>query len=199
MKYKQKSRKRVHPKRTKEFYKRKKTYGARKKPIKNFNYYWAMDIPNHYPNAPRLNIFKDKCLLTATVLGLLQNQYFKSNRRDRRYLYAQNINSVNKVKQARAGQIILSELNNIIDSLNLPLNGPYELEETTKKLNTECKEYLDKNLKKMNYSFIPSYTNFVIFPINMNGKDFLSKMTSNSSPIFSAAILSKADILRAVF
>lgn len=51
-------------------------------------------------------------------------------------------------------------------------------QETTKKLNTECKEYLYKNLKKMNYSYIPSYTNFVIFPININGKEFLSKMTS---------------------
>lgn len=48
----------------------------------------------------------------------------------------------------------------------------------TKKLNTECKEYLYENLKKMNYKYIPSYTNFVIFPINIPGKDFLAKMTS---------------------
>ncbi len=53
-----------------------------------------------------------------------------------------------------------------------------EFQATTKKLNTECKEYLYKNLKKMNYSYIPSYTNFVIFPINIPGKEFLTKMTS---------------------
>lgn len=48
----------------------------------------------------------------------------------------------------------------------------------TKKLNTECKDYLYENLKKMNYKYIPSYTNFVIFPINIPGKDFLAKMTA---------------------
>jgi histidinol-phosphate aminotransferase len=48
----------------------------------------------------------------------------------------------------------------------------------TKKLNTECKEYLYENLTKMGYKYIPSYTNFVIFPINMGGKDFLGKMSA---------------------
>jgi histidinol-phosphate aminotransferase len=48
----------------------------------------------------------------------------------------------------------------------------------TKKLNTECKAYLYENLTKMNYKYIPSYTNFVIFPINISGKEFLSKMTA---------------------
>jgi histidinol-phosphate aminotransferase len=53
-----------------------------------------------------------------------------------------------------------------------------EFQANTKKLNTECKQYLYENLTKMNYKYIPSYTNFVIFPIAMNGKDFLAKMTS---------------------
>lgn len=53
-----------------------------------------------------------------------------------------------------------------------------EFQAMTKKLNTACKEYLYENLTKMNYKYIPSYTNFVIFPINMGGKEFLSKMTS---------------------
>jgi histidinol-phosphate aminotransferase len=66
-----------------------------------------------------------------------------------------------------------------------------EFQATTKKLNTECKEYLYKNLKKMNYSYIPSFTNFVIFPINMNGKDFLSKMTSKGIMVRSFDIQNK--------
>ncbi|MCU0324915.1 MAG: histidinol-phosphate aminotransferase family protein [Spirosomaceae bacterium] len=53
-----------------------------------------------------------------------------------------------------------------------------EFQAMTKKLNTECKEYLYENLKKLNYKYITSYTNFVIFPINMDGKEFLSKMTA---------------------
>lgn len=53
-----------------------------------------------------------------------------------------------------------------------------EFQANTKKMNTECKQYVYDNLTKMNYKYIPSYTNFVIFPIAMNGKDFLSKMTA---------------------
>jgi hypothetical protein len=121
-----------------------------------------MDVPNDYPNAPHLNVFKDKCLLTATILGLLQNEYFKSNRQDRRYLYAQNINSINKVKQCRAGQIILSELNKIIQNLELPLNGPYDLEETTKKLTSafKCQFFIFDgicNSRKLIYMYPEKY------------------------------------------
>ena len=53
-----------------------------------------------------------------------------------------------------------------------------EFQAKTKKLNSECKQYVYENLTKMNYKYIPSYTNFIIFPIAMNGKDFLSKMTA---------------------
>jgi histidinol-phosphate aminotransferase len=58
-----------------------------------------------------------------------------------------------------------------------------DFQATTKKLNTECKQYLYENLTKMNYKYIPSYTNFVIFPIVMNGKDFLAKMTAKGIAI----------------
>ncbi|MES2520082.1 MAG: histidinol-phosphate transaminase [Bacteroidota bacterium] len=53
-----------------------------------------------------------------------------------------------------------------------------DFQSMTKKLNTECKSYVYENLTKMNYKYIPSYTNFVIFPINIPGKEFLAKMTS---------------------
>jgi histidinol-phosphate aminotransferase len=58
-----------------------------------------------------------------------------------------------------------------------------DFQANTKKLNTECKQYLYENLTKMNYKYIPSYTNFVIFPIVMNGKDFLAKMTAKGIAI----------------
>jgi histidinol-phosphate aminotransferase len=61
----------------------------------------------------------------------------------------------------------------------------------TKKLNTECKEYLYENLTKMNYKYVPSYTNFVIFPIAMNGKDFLTKMTAKGVLVRSFDIQNK--------
>jgi len=51
-------------------------------------------------------------------------------------------------------------------------------QDTTRKLNHEAKQYLYANLDKMGYKYIPSYTNFVIFPINIPGRELLGKMTA---------------------
>ena len=81
-------------KRTPNFYlNRKKTIGARTKATKKFNYYWALDVPNSYPKSPQNDIFKDKCILTSVILGLLQNNYYKTNKADKRYEKIQYINS----------------------------------------------------------------------------------------------------------
>jgi hypothetical protein len=91
---------RIHKKRTRAFY--RKHYGARTKPSKKYNFFWALDVPDSYPNEPTKNIFKNKCLISATILGLLQNEYYKSNRTDTRFLHLQNINSIcNKKKIMR--------------------------------------------------------------------------------------------------
>ncbi len=52
-----------------------------------------------------------------------------------------------------------------------------EFQNSTRKLNTEAKTYLYENLTAMGYKYVPSYTNFVIFPINMPGKEFLTKIS----------------------
>lgn len=54
-----------------------------------------------------------------------------------------------------------------------------EFQTSTKKMNTEAKAYLYQNLEKMGYKYVPSYTNFVIFPVTMPGKELLSKMATN--------------------
>jgi histidinol-phosphate aminotransferase len=51
-----------------------------------------------------------------------------------------------------------------------------EFQDMTRKLNHEVKTYLCKNLDRMGYKYVTSYTNFVIFPINMPSKDMLQKM-----------------------
>ena len=51
-----------------------------------------------------------------------------------------------------------------------------EFQNMTRKMNTEAKAYLYENLTAMGYKYVTSYTNFVIFPINMSGKELLSKM-----------------------
>lgn len=53
-----------------------------------------------------------------------------------------------------------------------------EFLQTALKSTTESKEYLYKVLKKQGYDYIPSSTNFVLFPIKMDGKKFVEEMVS---------------------
>lgn len=48
----------------------------------------------------------------------------------------------------------------------------------TRKLNDEAKQYVYAELTKMGYTYIPSYTNFILFPIKMAGKELLSRMSA---------------------
>ena len=133
MKFKNYNSSRKKIKRTPNFYiNRKKTIGARTKAIKKFNYYWALDVPNTFPKAPENNIFKDKCILTSVILGLLQNSYYKTNKVDKRFEKVQYINSTLVSHKNIAGKIILEELTNMITKTNLPSIGPYELHSTAK-------------------------------------------------------------------
>lgn len=61
----------------------------------------------------------------------------------------------------------------------------------TRKLNHEAKTYLYENLDKMGYKYIPSYTNFVLFPISIPGKELLSKMTAKGIAVRSFDVLNK--------
>lgn len=44
-------------------------------------------------------------------------------------------------------------------------------------LNAECRDYVYNSLDQMGIEYVPSYTSFLIFPIEMEGKAFLEKMT----------------------
>lgn len=52
-----------------------------------------------------------------------------------------------------------------------------EFQNKSRKLNKECREYVYENLKRLGFEYVPSSTSFVIFPIEMEGKAFLDKMT----------------------
>ena len=58
-------------------------------------------------------------------------------------------------------------------------------------LNKEAREYVCSYLKKMGYDYIPSYTSFVIFPIEMDGKEFLKKMISKKVGVRAFEIMDK--------
>ena len=114
--------------------KRKKHYGSKSlKPSQNYSKLsWAIDVPQSYESNP--NIFLNKCFLVCIILGLLQNSYYKSNRVDTTYLYAQGINYSSKRKQKHAGNILKSELQKLISNLSLSQSGPYEIQETANKI-----------------------------------------------------------------
>lgn len=48
----------------------------------------------------------------------------------------------------------------------------------TRKLNDEAKQFVYAELTKMGYTYIPSYTNFILFPIKMDGKELLTRMSA---------------------
>ncbi|UBM58055.1 histidinol-phosphate aminotransferase family protein [Marinilongibacter aquaticus] len=54
--------------------------------------------------------------------------------------------------------------------------GDESFQNSTKTKNDAAKKYTMEALQSMGYSPIPSYTNFMIFPIEMEGKAFLTKM-----------------------
>jgi histidinol-phosphate aminotransferase len=53
-----------------------------------------------------------------------------------------------------------------------------EFQEMTLAKNQAAKVYLYEQLKKMQYDYIPSYANFVLFPIRIQGREMLEKMRS---------------------
>lgn len=64
-------------------------------------------------------------------------------------------------------------------------------QDDTKIKNDAAKKYTVTELKKMGYDPVPSFTNFMIFPIGMNGKDFLGKMTAKGVGVRSFNIQDK--------
>ena len=106
-------------------------------------------------------------MLTSTILGILQNEYFKTNRSDKRFLYVQNINSVNAEKKNHACKILLHELTVMQAKAELKTEGPYRLEETTHVLSKlyNCQFFIFDgihNSNKLIYMFPPEYCDEMI-------------------------------------
>ena len=113
-----------------------KKYGGRKnKSLEEKKFFWGIDVPDGFGQHPKL--FKNKCLLVSVILSHLQNEYFRTNKIDRRFMYAQNINSTCRSKKMYAGNIILKELLKLSTSLSLK-EGPFEINTIALKL---CEYY----------------------------------------------------------
>ncbi|GAO41605.1 pyridoxal phosphate-dependent aminotransferase [Flavihumibacter petaseus] len=56
--------------------------------------------------------------------------------------------------------------------------GDQNFQAMTKAKNAAAKKYIYGELDRLGYRYIPSYTNFVLFPIQMQGKTFLDAMAA---------------------
>jgi hypothetical protein len=110
----------------------RKKYGGSNSQEQKKTPFWLLDIPNGFGLKP--NVFKNKCLVLATILAHLQNLFYKNNRKDRRFVYVQNINSKFEAKKLQACKILLNEFETLIANTKIPNEGPYELETTAKQL-----------------------------------------------------------------
>lgn len=54
-----------------------------------------------------------------------------------------------------------------------------QFQENSRKWTAECREMVFEQLDQMGFDYIPSYTSFILFPIQMEGKPFLEKMFSH--------------------
>lgn len=66
-----------------------------------------------------------------------------------------------------------------------------EFQEKSRTLNKKAREYVYKELKSMGIEYVPSYTSFIIFPIEMDGKEFLDQMMSQGVAVRSFEIMNK--------
>ncbi|WP_276167629.1 pyridoxal phosphate-dependent aminotransferase [Zobellia alginiliquefaciens] len=66
-----------------------------------------------------------------------------------------------------------------------------EFQNKSRKLNAECREYVYSVLDKMGYEYVPSSTSFILFPIEMEGKVFLEKMTAEGVGVRAFDIMDK--------
>lgn len=144
-----------------------KHFGSRRKKTGKYNYFWAIDVPNHFYGEPYLNFFDKKCLITCTALGLLQHEYFQNSINKKFVNIDEGIFNNSKQKQKTAGNILVNEFHSLINDANLPANGPYELETTCEALSNtfKCQFIIFNGLvnsSKLIYMYPPEYNDNLI-------------------------------------
>jgi len=69
--------------------------------------------------------------------------------------------------------------------------GETEFIESCRTKNKECREYVCAELEKLGYTYLPSHTSFVLFPIQVDGKTYLEKMFDESIGVRSFEVFGK--------
>ena len=169
---KEKEKLRQHKRRTKHFYKKikDKHFGGQENE-NNYNFFWALNIPNNFYGEPKVNFLEEKCLLACTVLGVLQQESLKDKSNKKYFQIQQAINSQNKYKQKKAGKLLCEELYSLFQVTNISENGPYELESTCEILSNhyKCQFFVFNgisNINKLLYMYPHTYDDSLL-PIYM--------------------------------
>lgn len=89
------------------------------------------------------------------------------------YIVAQEttLNKIQKITRGGMG-IAYTSIYAALASMDDP-----DFQNSSRSKNAESREYVYKSLKQLGYDYVTSYTSFIIFPIEMEGKLFLKKMT----------------------
>ena len=103
------------------------------------------------------------------------------------YVVAQE-NTLDKLAQITRGGMGIS-YTSIHAALASMDDKPFQ--ELSKSKNAEAREYVYQNLKKLGHDYIPSNTSFIIFPIDMDGQQFLSKMYEKKVGVRAFEIMGK--------
>ena len=133
-----------------------------------YNYKWGIDIP-------QICSFINKCLLTCTILGLAQHEYFE-NRKNRKFLYMSLINSKIESKRNYAIKIMSEELSKLFSVIDIKQTGPYELKTTIILLSAKykCQFFIFDSLNHSSkiYLMYPQQFNDTLKPIYLYRPSF---------------------------
>lgn len=135
-------------------------------------FYWALDPPQTSKNYEQKDLFLDKCLLLCTIFGLYQNLYFSSLRKNKTFVYLQNIHSSFTNKCMHARNILIRELQQLLLVTKLKTTGPYQLQATVEILHKEYKcqffVFTNSTLKQKLHFMYPTEYNDELIPIYLH-------------------------------
>ena len=117
---------------------------------------WCIDVQTS-PDS----FFFNKCVLTCSILGKLQNDFLKGG--CKKFQIAQLINSKVPKKKKYASKLLIEETSQLIETLNLSSTGPYELQKTIETLANywNCQFFIfvgvSQSKSKLSLIYPPSY------------------------------------------
>jgi len=116
---------------------------------------WAIDVPSE-------KMLEGKCLLTCTILALLQHLFFENKKDNKLFTYVSRIQSSVKTHQKFALKLLSEELEKLFSVTGLKQTGPYELKSTIVMLSKtyKCQFFIfdgTNNCKKLFLSYPKQY------------------------------------------